>query len=688
MEDKNNIFIDDKQVLAYRINRAFSLMGIAGGTALVLPVALCLNYFSAREVTAAGEKLMPLWEEKLTAVIDSGDKAELNTAFDTLAAKLENIAYLSLLNERGELLASWAHDGNTKPFDYKTALTAADGQRVRDGLNFYAKYTFTGSSLALIWAVDIRHISAQNLSSCLIFYILLCLALAITVTLCVRITNHHCSYPLSHVYKGTVKILDESDLTIKLPVESNSEFGQIAVALNVLTGRIAAMLASFKQITHALDDVTRELASSGAKISGGSRTIQEHTDNTAAKMQELSASFAEVSAKLRELTAESERGSATVYQMGQINREVFQNVTAMNNSVAESTEAMGQMTKAIDETAALVGTLTSDITGVNAAMQRLSGSIAIEEKSAGESLKLSKEVAENAAGGMLALTETIKGISQIASSSKETAQVIGALGQHAMDIGNILHVIDDITKQTSLLALNAAIISAQAGEHGRGFAVIADEIGALAGHTSESTQEIATLITTIQDEAQKAVAVMTAGEKIIQKGADLGARAQGAFNKLKESADKTSLQAADLAKSTMAQAEDVKSVIKAAENITVTVKELSLSAKHQAREAEAMNLAAGRMSQINDEVARSSEEQAKSADEVLKVIEHISAAQALVAKQQEAQAEGTTRAAVAVKEVDKAAQLQNEAALHLSQAIGEINGQIKILTGYVDAFKI
>ncbi len=119
MEDNSSIFIDKKQALLYRVNRAFALLGLAGGLSLAILVSFCLNYFSAREVTTAASKLMPTLENKLAAPIASGEAAALNSAFESLAGKLVNLAYLALLNEKGELVSSCVSDGNLRNINYK-----------------------------------------------------------------------------------------------------------------------------------------------------------------------------------------------------------------------------------------------------------------------------------------------------------------------------------------------------------------------------------------------------------------------------------------------------------------------------------------------------------------------------------------------------------------------------------------
>ncbi len=498
-----------------------------------------------------------------------------------------------------------------------------------------------------------------------------------------RVVGH-----LITVTDNITKIVNESDLTIAIPTVAASEVGKIALCFNLIIGKLTKMLQSLQEALHSLEAVQIMLKNTGGSLHDNALAIRSHIKDTSGIVNGLLVSFNDVSAELENLTNESARGSATVYEMSAVNEEVYQNVGAMGGAVNESTAAIEQMTKAIDKTAGHVAHLNENIATVNASIERLDVSIADEEKKSQEAIDLAKELMANAADGMTALKETIDGIGQIQANSRETAGVIDSLGRHAMNIGNILHVIDDITKQTGLLALNAAIISADAGEQGRGFAVVADEIGALASRTKSSTKEIAALIATIQSEAAKAIKVMKESSRAIEKGAKLGAEAQKAFDKLKESADKSNDKAVALAKATMEQAGDVRAVSMAIASITGMVEELNIAAGKQATEARALNEAAAKMSSINQQVAGSSEEQARSAGDVLKVIKNISDMAALVSERQKVQIASAEETLKAAAIVDSNAVSQESAAEKLTVIIADIAKQTAELEAFTKEFKI
>jgi len=142
------------------------------------------------------------------------------------------------------------------------------------------------------------------------------------------------------------------------------------------------------------------------------------------------------------------------------------------------------------------------------------------------------EASKVAEKGGKTVTQTIEGIGRIAASVDDSTKTITALGDSSDKIGQIVSVIEDIAAQTNLLALNAAIEAARAGEQGRGFAVVADEVRHLAERTSNATKEIAGMISTIQSDTQSAVASMTNGTTQVESGVTLAHEAGESLQKI------------------------------------------------------------------------------------------------------------------------------------------------------------
>ena len=247
-------------------------------------------------------------------------------------------------------------------------------------------------------------------------------------------------------------------------------------------------------------------------------------------------------------------------EIGQLADSFNQMGQALSSMVEHIRKAAGEVSSRAQVLSGLSG-------GAYEGMEQQSGEItsmagAVEEFSAtslniadnmGNTERLAQENARQTRIGRTAMEEASTSLEQIAGSLGSTAQVINALGQRSEEIGGIVGVITSIADQTNLLALNAAIEAARAGEQGRGFAVVADEVRSLAGRTREATEQISGMIQSIQQQTGHAISTMEEGNRLMQEGLARNANVASALAQIDEQSRSAGQQFAVITTATQEQ---------------------------------------------------------------------------------------------------------------------------------------
>jgi methyl-accepting chemotaxis protein len=276
-------------------------------------------------------------------------------------------------------------------------------------------------------------------------------------------------------------------------------------------------------------------------------------------------------------------------EFGELGKWFNQFVEKLRNTIAQVSDNSMQVASAANQLhstadqiatgAEEVASQTGTVATASEEMAATSGDIAQNCQRAAENAQQASHSAQN--GGAV-VRETINGMNKIANQVKAAAKTVEELGARSDQIGAIVGTIEDIADQTNLLALNAAIEAARAGEQGRGFAVVADEVRALAERTTKATREIGEMIKAIQNETKGAVVAMEEGVKEVEKGTESSIKSGQALEEILEQINEVAMQINQIATAVEEQTATTGEITSNIQQVTQVVHETSRGAQETA----------------------------------------------------------------------------------------------------------
>jgi len=262
-------------------------------------------------------------------------------------------------------------------------------------------------------------------------------------------------------------------------------------------------------------------------------------------------------------------------------RRMIGSISNTANDLAVSAQLLSDGNEQIATSSEQVASQSSTVATASEEMSATSMEIAQNCSQAAES---SRQGLELAVQGVAVVQQSVAGMNRIAEKVRQTAQTVETLGSRSDQIGEIVGTIEDIADQTNLLALNAAIEAARAGEQGRGFAVVADEVRALAERTTRATKEIGQMIRVIQNETKGAVAAMQEGVDEVERGTCDAAQSGEALVSIRNQINAVAQQINQIATAAEEQMATTSEITSNIQQITEVV-QMSAGCSHDSSEA-------------------------------------------------------------------------------------------------------
>jgi phosphate/phosphite/phosphonate ABC transporter binding protein len=494
--------------------------------------------------------------------------------------------------------------------------------------------------------------------------------------------------PVQGIEREARKMAD-GDLAIQMGATSRDEIGRLKASIQESLYSVSGILKRVKEISGRITEAT-------SKVERDSGKSIEFTQKEAEAIVEISTSIEEMNASVSEIAESTDGLASSVEQTAAAIEQIVASIESISSTAQDLFGGVETTSSSIEELSATLKEVAGgarELAVVSdetlSAVEEIIASIKEVEAKAKESTRLSERVSNEAATlGVTSIQRTKQGMDRIKSAVQKTAEVLDQLGGRSEEIGKILTVIEDITEQTTLLALNAAILASQAGEKGKGFSVVADEIKSLAERTGLSTQEISSLIEAVQQEVKSAQENMKEGIKSVDEGMKLVDDAGQFLKKILGSSQESSQAAISIEKTTAEQARSARYISQSVEKVRMMVGKMAKATQEQSKGISLIMDAAEKMKDASQHVKNSTEQQAESSRQISQAVEVISERSRHMSNALKEQKSGSNQIFASVEKIKDIPRQSRDISLRINRTIRELLKDAELMNTEMQRFKL
>jgi len=494
------------------------------------------------------------------------------------------------------------------------------------------------------------------------------------------------TFPLQSL-RSAADRMASGDLTATPAIVSGDEIGHLAFDFRRMAHGLSALVTAVQEGSRGVDDACRELADIGGRVRHGAldqHAGMEVVESAVVAMQgSISAVERAVSGigdyarSTRQAVAEMARGLEGARGQGL----ELEKAMAQALSEVEGLAGAGQRAReALGSLDVLASRLGEGLSRVDASLSALEVSAVASQLNAAQAQELSDEAEE-------VVAETVAGIEALRAAVGDAQQRVTVLGRRAGDIDQIVDFIAEVAGRTNLLSLNASIIAAQAGEHGKAFAVVADQIRDLASQISSSTKSIGDIIRSVRDDVEGTATLIARGDELAGAGVGLARRSAESLVQIRSATMQGHANAARIQEAVQGHVDSTRAVSRLVGSVAEGSRAVGDAVERIGASVAALDRASRGVGSLADRVRRALEEEASVGQQQIQSLEGLSGMLGELEKAAGRHGEATGSVRESLRELGSVAAQHEVAVTELAALAARLEGRTRALADSVGRFK-
>jgi methyl-accepting chemotaxis protein len=470
--------------------------------------------------------------------------------------------------------------------------------------------------------------------------------------------------------------------------ESDDELGDLSRSFERMGLALRNMVSRVAEAADRVDATASEISTVSQSVAAASADQVRRIQQASELMSEIKNQVNEVAGSAQALNVSVEESSSSILELGAAGDELNDTASVLSEKVEEVSTSIEQMVRSVNQVSTSGEALADIAAETSSSMEEMASAMRAVDTTAEKTAELSRDVVDSAENGQDKVRQTIQGMEAIRDATDSAESVIRSLGDRTTEIGAILDVIDDVADETNLLALNAAIIAAQAGEQGRAFSVVADEIKELADRVLASTKEIGGLIRSVQEESANATGAIEVGSRSVASGVELSADAGVSLEQITASSRESGTRIGEIVQAVREQTKAAAHVVELMESVRSGVEQISAAGSEQSRGNEVVHRSAVTMREVAQQVRRTTEEQSRGFGRIRESVEGVRHAVESINGSLQDQSSACNQVAEFLEQVYERTRANEESGQRMDDAMRGLLGQAESLRNDVEKFRI